>query len=921
MTFRYLFLLLVCYQPALLAAPRPTVAFWYAPDPPLHLLRHFDRLVVEPENLPASSLTEFHRAEQTLLAYVSVGEVHAERPWFPELDSHWFLGNNPDWGGTIMDVANPAWRQWLFRHRFRPLWQAGYRGFFLDTLDSYHLAGLDAEALARQRTGLVELISQLRREFPSAQILINRGFEVLPRIASLIDGLAAESLFAGWDATNERYEPVAETDRQWLLARLRTIRADHPDLDIVVLDYVSPGDREQARDVARRIHALGFTPWVSSIGQDTMGLGAVEVLPREILMLYDSRQTPQGVLAYADIHRLAAMPVEYLGYVPVYHDLARGLPEGSMRGRYAAVIAWLGARTATAGYAAWLLARQREGVPFLLLGNPGFDLDPDILAPMGLKAIIPDSAGPWRPVKRATWLGLEAPLTPRLERVSGVLPLAGHDGNRVHLLVRDEQGHELATVVTGSWGGLALSPWVVDTDIDNRNRWLLDPFALIEEALRLPELPMPDVTTLNGRRLWMNHIDGDAFVSRAEIPGRPRAPETILKRILSRYRVPHTVSIVEGEIGPEGLYPDESQALERLARRIFALPHVEAASHGFSHPFEWGRFREGRPAGDGVTLPIPGYRLSLRRELIGSLDYVNRLLPTGKRARLFLWTGDCLPPEPAVALLDEAGYLNMNGGETEIRKNLPLLAAVSPMARPLGRHLQVYAPMANDNHYTRGWQGPYWGFRRVVETFELTDRPRRLKPIDIYYHFYSGTKAASLRALEDVYAWVAKQETTPVFVSEYVPLVKEFRRISLARRLDGRLQYRGIRQLRSLRLLKGGIDRDRSQGLAGMRRLHDGLYLHLSGPHPLLQPADTERGSHPYLLQANGHLQRWEREEDGRIRVRLNGHVPLRIVVAGVSQACQLVAERKRLATATARDGQATFQLRRRHFDGALECR
>ena len=920
MNLRVLLLMLAWLLPPPSATARPAVAFWYAPEPPMHLLRHFDWLVVEPENVPAPAITGFQQDGRELIAYVSVGEVHAERPWFLELNPDWFLGDNPDWGGAILDLANPAWRQWLFQHRFRPLWQAGYRGFFLDTLDSHRLAVTDTTGQARQLDGLVALVSQLRREFPSARLLLNRGFEVLPRIAPFIDGIAAESLFAGWDAAGERYVPVTKADRQWLLARLREARDANPELAIMVLDYVAPGERARAREVAEHIRALGFVPWVSSIGQDMVGIGEVEVLPREVLMLYDSRQTPRGALAYADIHRLAAMPVEYLGYVPVYHDLATGLPQGPLQGRYAAIIAWLGGLEATPGYADWLLARKREKVPFLLLGEPGFAPETDFLAILGLEGINPDSSGPWRPKEQAAWIGLEAPITPRLQRVTGVLPLPG-SANRVHLLLQDDQNHELAGVVTGPWGGLAISPWVVETSFDNRNLWLLDPFVLLEKALRLPELPMPDVTTLNGRRLWMNHIDGDAFVSRAETRGRPLAAEAILDRILSRYRVPHTVSVVEGEIGPEGLYPADSPELESLARRIFALPHVEAASHSYSHPFEWGRFREGLSAGGGITLPIPGYRLDLRRELLGSLDYVNGLLPAGKQARVFLWTGDCLPPERAVALLDEAGYLNMNGGDTVIRKALPLLDAVSPMGLPLGNHLQVYAPVSNENNYTNKWQGPFWGFRRVIETFEMTDQPRRLKPIDIYYHFYSGTKAASLRALEQVYTWVEKQETTPVFVSEYIPLVKEFRNISLARRPDGRLQYRGIRALRSLRLLKGGIDRDRSQGLAGTRRLHDGLYLHLSGPRPVLKPTANDHGSQPYLFQANGHLQRWERQKSGRIRVRLTAHVPLRFEIAGVTRDCQLMVGTQRLGSGNAQDGRVFFRLRKKDFDGALECR
>ena len=920
MKFRLLLLLLACVLPALPVMAAPGVAFWYAPNPPLHLLRHFDRLIVEPENFPSRAIAGFQQNGRELLAYVSIGEVHSDRPWFEELDPDWFLGNNPDWGGTVLDLANPAWRAWLLQHRFQPLWKAGYRGFFLDTLDSYRLAVTDEAARIRQQDGLVKLVIQLRETFPSARILVNRGFEVLPRIVSLIDGMVAESLFAGWDAQKRRYVPVAAADRRWLLARLREARALRPDLDIVVLDYLPPGDRDRARDLARRIHALGFAPWISSIGQDMVGVGEVEVLPREVLMLYDSRQTPQSMLEEAVIHQLAAMPVEYLGYVPAYHDLANGLPAGPLRGRYAAVITWLQGPEATPGYAAWLRARHGEGVPLLILGDPGIPLVSDLFLDLGLKGISPDDPGPWRSKQQADWIGLEAPVPVRLQRVFGVLPLAD-SGNHVHLTVTNQRGTKLATVVTGSWGGLAFSPWVIEADPNGNNRWLLDPFMLIDKALHLPALPLPDVTTLNGRRLWMNHIDGDAFISHAEFRGQQWAAKVILDRILARFRVPHTVSIIEGEISPNGLRPKESPELESIARRIFALSNVEAASHGFSHPFEWRRIREGMPAGGGVTLPIPGYRLSLRRELLGSLEYVNRLQPAGKQARVFLWTGDCLPPARAVAMLDKAGYLNMNGGDTAIRKALPLLSAVSPMALPLGQHLQVYAPIQNENIYTNEWQGPFWGFRQVIETFRMTERPRRLKPIDIYYHFYSGTKLASLHALEQVYAWASKQQTTPVFVSEYVPLVKEFRRISLARRLDGRLQYRGINRLRSLRLHKGGIDLDHSRGVAGLRRLHDGLYLHLSGPRPLIAPAAKEMASRPYLYQANGHLRRWEWKKNGRIRIELAAHVPLRFEVANVHRSCRL---HSRTASQTlrrrARLGRVFFRLQTSRFDGTLEC-
>jgi hypothetical protein len=436
---------------------------------------------------------------------------------------------------------------------------------------------------------------------------------------------------------------------------------------------------------------------------------------------------------------------------------------------------------------------------------------------------------------------------------------------------------------------------------------------------------MPDVTTINGRRIWMNHIDGDGFVSRAELPDTPLAAEVIRDRILQRHPVPHSVSVIEGEIGPQGLHSANAKLYEAVARTIYELPNVEPASHSYSHPFSWQGAASEKDSEDkeGYHLPIPGYRYDPEREILGSIDYVNRLLPPGKRCRLFFWTGDALPGKKELALLEESGYLNLNGGNTIMTQSKPLLSFVSPMARQVGPYLQIYAPVMNENDYTNHWTGPFYGFRQVIDTFQLTDKPRRLKPIDIYYHFYSGTKPASLQALEQVYGWAERQETTPVFASEYIPLVREFRDISIARRLDGTLQYRGIRRLRELRLLHGHIDLTASHGVAGMRRLHDGLYIHLNEARPVLKPvAGSKKPKHPYLYQANGRLLRWQPTGNG-IRVRLRSHVPALLEVAGVAKACRLHLEKgpTLIADSDSRH-HVRFSLKQdKAIDGTLVCR
>ena len=112
----------------------------------------------------------------------------------------------------------------------------------------------------------------------------------------------------------------------------------------------------------------------------------------------------------------------------------------------------------------------------------------------------------------------------------------------------------------------------------------------------------------------------------------------------------------------------------------------------------------------------------------------------------------------------------------------PTLAQVPSFVRPVAARTQVYAPAQNENVYTNLWRRPYFGFRRVIDYFQFTETPRRLKPIGIYYHFFSGTKAAAIKALHDVYAWAGEQQTFPVWASEYAAGVRGFESATLARR-------------------------------------------------------------------------------------------------------------------------------------------
>lgn len=803
------------------------IAFFYGPRPPAALLRQFDRVVLEPDNVQPGELPGITAAGARAYAYLSIGEVGPERAGFETLEPAAVLGRNTGWNSAVMDLSAESWISHVL-NRSDELRAAGYDGLFLDTMDSFNLAAETKAARAEQAAALARLIVRLAQRHPDMKLIANRGFEVIDRIAPHLEAVAAESLYARWNNHDQRYQSVPAADREWLLARLGEVRERHG-LDVIAIDYVPPAERARAREVASAIARHGIVPWVATPALDHLGVGALDVVPREVLMLFDSRSS--GVQEDAEVHRLLATPLEYLGYVPAYHDIATdGLPAGTLGGRYAGVVMWNRGVKVVPGLQEWFLRHLDDGVPLALFGAQWLLPDSPLAERMGLRIDAPIDHESARVRKQDASIGFEKPLKPRqgplARQAVSVSPR-----NRVHLSLQDDEGAVADLVVSGPWGGIAAQPGAVEFDLEDFAYWVVDPYAFLQRALGLPAVPMPDVTSEQGKRLWLAHIDGDALPSWAEMPGRRLGAEVIRTRILDRYPLPHTISIVEAEMTQFDEHADRRGRMFRTMKDMFALPNVEIATHTFSHPFRWKALAAHGKSGR-FNLPVGDYRYDPEREIVGSAAFIDsKLAPPGKRTRVLLWSGDALPGENALAVADAAGLANMNGGFTTISRAEPALSLVTPMARTVGKYVQVYAPIMNENVYTNDWRGPFDGFRRVIETFEMTDRPRRLKPINIYYHFYAGTKAAGIRSLEEVYAWSTEQAIQPTTVSAYAARVNAFRQAGLARRLDGRWQLSSLGAIRSLRVVGEGhrLERGSSAEVQRAHALHDGLYLDTDG--------------------------------------------------------------------------------------------
>ncbi|MBD3766680.1 MAG: endo alpha-1,4 polygalactosaminidase [Gammaproteobacteria bacterium] len=877
------------------AGQSPAVAFYYGDNPPMHELRAFDWVVVDPGHLPDPK--PYTHSESQPFAYISLGEVTEDKAYFKQIPKAWLKGENKAWQSQVIDQSAADWPKFALEKIVTPLWESGYRAFFLDTLDSFNLIAKTNDERKAQIDGLLKVIALIKSTYPDSKLIFNRGFELLPQALSSMDALAFESWFSGYDASKKKYNDVTQSDRDWLASQIEPVR--NSGIPVIAIDYVPEENRDKAREVAKALDRAGFIPWVSNPDLSILGVGAREVRPRRILMV-----TPP-VVDEVDLGVMTEVTypttvLNAMGYAVDYAPINKQLPAGFLADRYAGLLLWVTDDKDMQNnnqFTDWLLGIQQQKLPMLFVGDLNFlKRAKKLTKSLSLKLEDTVDASRLEIVKQTQEVGYETP--PVLDRL-GFYSLSIEEAHQAWLTIADQLGNQQTAIAITSWGGLVVAPYAYESvQVESAvERWVVNPYKLFEQALKLTPMPMPDTTTESGKRLLMVHHDGDGFASRSELPGAPYASKVMLDEIVKKYAIPMSISVIEGEVGAAGIYPEMSPQLESIARKIYSYPHVEIASHTYSHPFDWAVFSGARAESKlyaNYNMTIPNYTPNLAREIEGSIAYINRqLTTTGKSVALLHWSGDCNPTKEALAMVEKQGLPSINGGNTVITLMDNSLTQVSPVGINKNGYFQVYAPIQNENVFTNDWTGPFNGYKRVLETFQLTEQPKRIKPVNIYFHTFALSKYASMQALKSVFDWAIKQPLHPIHASEFVRKASEFNRVVVAKSLDNQWVVRGLSSLQELRIPThmGYPDLVSSDTVVGFNDHLDQRYLHVVGEdirfYLTKQPANL-----PYLIQANASVTDFKRHAQG-VDIELVGYVTPKFELA--LQDCKLSSKLNRI--------------------------
>ena len=866
-------------------------AFIYSKNIDDRFINFYDKVVVE-----ADAIDNIYaiRYPKKMVAYVSVGEIEPWRKTKTPYQKSWIISKNRTWNSLIADLRKPAYQAFIFE-RITSLYKKGYRNFFLDTMDAYHVTAKDKKLFKTQQKALVDFIHKLHRKYPQSKIIVNRGFELLDEISNDIDAVVAESLLKRYNHAKKEYIDVPKQDRDWLLGNFK--KAKKMGLDVVSIEYSNQSTKERL-NIAKKVKKLGFIPYVTDGLLQEQGECDKERVRRDVLILFNKSLFKDKNAVYSDVHLLASMPLEYWGYVPILYDIStQDLPQ-RVEDKYHSVIVWSEGETKNSDKLyTWAKKLKDKKIKILFLNRFVFKPTPMHLKEFGLAyeknnnnftdKVQVEYSHPYK--------AYEIPMSIDYEEML-VLP----DDSKSVVNTVYKNGQISQPIAIMPWGGYALDGAFLH-NIKDENYWTLNPFKFFKDALRLNNIPVPDPTTEAGRRILFVHIDGDGFMERVRIDPEKLASEYLLEHIYRKYKIPQTVSLVQGEVDSIGLYPKLSPRMKEIAKKIYKIPWIEPASHTLSHPFFWGQADENlkkkksngkisKNAEKHYHLPIPNYKFNLKRETKESVAFILALAPKSKqKEKIIFWSGDCLPTKVVLASIERDGILGMNGGDTTIKKSDPWLSHVAPFGLQREEYWQIYTAQQNENVYTHDWLGPFWGYRDAIETFKMTEEPYRLKPINIYYHFYSGSKLASFKALDEVYSWAIKEKTSKLYASQYIKKARGFYRTSLTKR-DGGYEVRNSGFLRTVRFDKIlYVDIQNSSGVAGFKHHKNRTYVTLdSRQNHFLKLITYQQKNVPHLIDSNGWVSHIS-YKNKKYTFNLKSNVPLEANFY-MPKSCQLMA-------------------------------
>ena len=733
----------------------------------------------------------------------------------------------------IVDPTDPQWISWVVEALADPAAKKGFDGFVLSF-------GAEATTPAA-RTAVLSLAATLHQRYPDKHLLLDLRLGLGVEAVHVASGFLALGVY-----TREGKNGVADwtsiTETQRLTRLIRTVQMQG--MHVFAVEYASADDRTACREAAQRLTALGTVPFITTPALSGVNLGPLEEVSRRVLVLHgwDEKHVGEKCAPAASTitSRLLRQSLEWLGckldfrnasnadFLPADHDFAAVILDSSL----------VLNPEQQSTLAAWLPSLRARKIPLLLTGMPWTD---DAARQLAMQHLgLGGSAKPAARLVKTNVVSMDSSLlsvnTKITARSLGFLDLEAPADAHIVLGLhgQDAMGsqHHFDQAFLTSWGGAWIDPTAQAATSQ------LDLPAFLAQWLGADHsLPVPDTTTRTGRRVFFSHIDSTGFSTPSTLPGFPLCAEVMRDRILGRNLLPVSVSVCEAEMRAwlPGQKIGDAARLEHVARSIFEMLQVQAASNSFSRPTQW---TAGIDISGKLNDRAKTTRHDMEREIAGSMSYIHRrLLPLGKEVSLMLWPANAPPSSEAL------GYCRAMSVES-----LPTTSAIDPISSPSGSRNSI-----------------------------------RLEPLALRCSFADVRTEAGVAALEKTFAACAGQPLHAMTAAAYAASVRDAQHTRILRAAAGHWIILNAGDCRTLRLpaTLGLPDMAHCQGVSGYN-VHQGqLYIHTMGyARTELVLTKNKPAQHIHLAECSTAVSFFELTA-GRATFQVRDLRPVEIVLGG----------------------------------------
>ncbi len=224
-------------------------------------VKGYNYVILEAQHYTREDITIFKNNNKSILAYISLGEVHPSVPYYKEMMPNTF-GKNEIWGGNYLNLEKEETQKILIK-AMGNLFDLGFDGVFLDNIDNFTIYG----PMKDQADDLINFLKRIKQEFPSSFLMQNAGLSLLKDTSIYVNSLLIESVATAYDFENKKYKLRSKKDFIYRKEELErtTLQTNIP---ILIIEYVD--SKKLCRKVKNRIKNKGWSYFFAKIDLQTL---------------------------------------------------------------------------------------------------------------------------------------------------------------------------------------------------------------------------------------------------------------------------------------------------------------------------------------------------------------------------------------------------------------------------------------------------------------------------------------------------------------------------------------------------------------------------------------------------------------------------------------------------------------------------